>query len=126
MLVMKIVAMLLSALFLMGISCGEGAYPEPEDVTRFIEFRYQPNDTVSVGDTLRIQCVIEDSLDTTIEFRWVFMGKETITRNDYLEIITDSLEPGQLYTGKVSIKNNPTSLKNTIIEYFKFYVESNE
>ena len=114
---MKITTIFISVLFLIGISCGEGEYPEYGDVTRFIEFRYQPNDTVSVGDTLRIQCVIEDSLDTTIEFRWVFMGKENIKRNDYLEIITDSLEPGQLYTGKVSIKNNPTSLKNTIIEY---------
>ena len=126
MLVMKIVAMLLSALFLMGISCGEGAYPEPGDVTRFIEFRYQPNDTVSVGDTLRIQCVIEDSLDTTIEFRWVFMGKETITRNDYLEIITDSLESGELYEGAINIRNNPNVLKNGLIERFNFYIKNNE
>ena len=123
---MKITAILFSTLLLMGISCGEGEYPEYGDVTRFIEFRYQPNDTVSVGDTLRIQCVIEDSLDTTIEFRWVFMGKETITSNDYLEIVTASLEPNQAYGGKAEIRRNPPNLTNALVEFFSFYLESNE
>ena len=34
--------------------CGEGAYPEYGPVTEFIEFRYEPSDTVTAGDTLFI------------------------------------------------------------------------
>ena len=123
---MKITAILFSTLFLMGISCGEGAYPEYGDVTRFIEFRYQPNDTVSVGDTLRIQCVIEDSLDTTIEFSWVFNGRGTVTRENYFILVTDSLDSNRLYTGNVAIRNNPGTLKNTINKDFIFYTKNDE
>lgn len=53
-----------------GLNIGGGPDPDPDPVTEIIGFTFFPNDTVSVGDTLTIKCIIKDSLRTDLRFVW--------------------------------------------------------
>ena len=119
-----------SILFLIVLSivagCGEGAYPEYGPVTEFIEFRYEPSDTVTVGDTLIIHCVIKDSLDTSMGYDWIFNGSSSITdQNKYL-INTQELTPNQEFEGHVVIRNDKKPDHEYVLESFNFYLRENE
>ena len=102
--------------------CGEGAYPEYGPVTEFIKFRYEPSDTVTVGDTLIIHCVIKDSLDTSMEYHWIFKGKGSITSENKYVIRTEELSSNQDYDGSVSIRNEEKPDHLNVLKRFKFYV----
>jgi hypothetical protein len=69
------------AITLMASDCSLGT-PDPEPIpqTRILEIRLTP-DTVAVGDTVLIHCVIEDSLDSRFEFYWGFPQDDQIPVN---------------------------------------------
>lgn len=66
---------------LMASDCTLGT-PDPEPIpqTRVLEIKLTP-DTVAVGDTVLIHCVIEDSLDSRFKFYWNLGEERTIPVN---------------------------------------------
>lgn len=106
--------------------CGEGAYPVYGPVTEFIEFRYEPSDTVTVGVTLFIHCVIKDSLDTSMEYDWVFNGNLSRTSENKYVIRTEGFSSNQDYEGHVVIRSQEKPDHEYVLESFNFYLRENE
>ena len=71
---------------------------------------------------LFIHCVIKDSLDTSMEYHWIFNGKRSITRENKYAIRTEELSSNQDYDGSVSIRNEEKPDHLNVVKRFKFYV----
>lgn len=52
------------------INIGGGSEPELEPATEILGFSFSPSDTVAVGDSLTITCLVKDSLDNDLRFIW--------------------------------------------------------
>lgn len=83
----RVIQYYLTAIILIGLiqACTYGT-PDPEPVpqTEILEIRLTP-DTVAVGDTVLIHCLIKDSLDTRFNFFWNLDKERTVSVNGKID-----------------------------------------
>ncbi len=72
-------------------------------VTRILGFRLDPN-PVPMGDTLRVTCVVEDSLRTDLTYNWSGLGANVTTFTNKAALVA-GFEPG-VYLAGVGISSS--------------------
>ena len=122
----RIVVSFLIVVALVSLSCGldfrTGPEDPPEEVTKFIEFRFVPSDTVQAGESVTVYAIIEDSLKESIRFRWVTFGEEQITAENFLTIETSVNDSWETTNGSLGIYDEERTELSPISKSFTLYL----
>ncbi len=127
---MKIFKIILLVLFL--YSCNLVPDPETREVEEYqtiiLGFSFSP-DTVAVGDTVLIKCIIEDSLDTSFRFDWGLENKIPINgRIDSSVIKWEAVEMSQQTNIVTQLRrsvtvDNSSETKEPVSESFSIKIQ---
>lgn len=120
-------------LTLLVLIAGCSLYSSPEDditVTKILDVRILPNDTVQAGDSITFVCVVEDSLYDGFEYKWGLDNAEgllSIYRTDTNSISIIATDPNEeeLKSGSVSVSDEKGEIKGipTKPERIYYYVQ---
>jgi hypothetical protein len=117
-----IAAGLTAALLLPGCEFGTGQ-PDPP-ATEILRVEVEPN-PVAVGDTAVFTCVIEDSLESGLIFKWNFQGLGPIITTDTNQVRWTAPQDSGVYVHQVEVSRRESGFEPVQQPFDVTVVESN-
>lgn len=106
------------------INIGGGKDPVFPPTVENVEFTFSPNDTVAVGDSLTITCIVLDALHDDLQYTW-FVGANASksSRENHISFIVS--EGVEKQNGSVIIETISPPLGEQVEKGFSFYIVNN-
>ncbi|MEQ9308254.1 MAG: hypothetical protein RLN90_02300 [Balneolaceae bacterium] len=115
---------------------GSAGDPEPIFQTTILSINFSP-DTLIVGDTLTIHCLISDSLDERFKFNWNLGSDRTLPVNGVLDgnkirwrskenDLNGFVGEVVLFSGSVEVVNPSDTINLKVVESFVIKIKQRE
>lgn len=112
-----------AALLLAG--CGGMGGGEPPPVTDILRVEVKPN-PVAAGDTAVFTCIVEDSTDTTLTFKWNLENTFGITDTDTNQYRWEAPSEPKTYSHTVIVERSGDSSVDPVQQPFETKVVKNK